>query len=180
MIFTFILLTIFIWVVKMLISGLPRSAKYGLIIGAGIPGLLCIIGLGCYLGGRFRTYNHNRNSTTNFSTTFTGPHLMSTTGLDGSTIELYPKILLGESRRLPNPNDNICPICLSEYQPKETLRTIPDCNHYFHAECIDEWLKMNATCPLCRNSPDVSSMDTPASSLSSSSLVTIASSSSGR
>jgi hypothetical protein len=56
--------------------------------------------------------------------------------------------------RLPKPNDNTCPICLSEYQPKETLKTIPECQHCFHAECIDEWLSLNATCPICRNSPE--------------------------
>ena len=36
-------------------------------------------------------------------------------GLDGPTIESYPKIELGENRRLPRPDDNTCPICLSEY-----------------------------------------------------------------
>ncbi|XP_020420351.1 putative RING-H2 finger protein ATL21A [Prunus persica] len=73
------------------------------------------------------------------------------TGLDASTIESYPKTLLGESWELPKSNDNSCPICLSEYKSKETLRTIPECNHYFHASGVDEWLRMNATCPLCRN-----------------------------
>ncbi|XP_048131639.1 putative RING-H2 finger protein ATL21A [Rhodamnia argentea] len=52
--------------------------------------------------------------------------------------------------QLPRPNDNTCAICLSEYQPKETLRTIPACGHYFHAQCIDRWLRRNASCPLCR------------------------------
>lgn len=74
-------------------------------------------------------------------------------GLDGPTIQSYPITLVGESRRLPrlHNDNNTCPICLCEYQAKETLRTIPDCNHYFHASCIDQWLKLNATCPLCRN-----------------------------
>ncbi|KAF5442267.1 hypothetical protein F2P56_034946 [Juglans regia] len=74
-------------------------------------------------------------------------------GLDGPTIESYPKIVLGESRRLPKPDDHTCPICLSEYRPKETLKPIPKCQHCFHAACIDEWLKLNATCPICRNPP---------------------------
>ncbi|XP_016651066.1 PREDICTED: putative RING-H2 finger protein ATL21B [Prunus mume] len=72
-------------------------------------------------------------------------------GLDDATIESYPKIQLGQSWELPEPNDNTCPICLGTYKSKETLRTIPECNHYFHANCIDEWLRRNATCPLCRN-----------------------------
>lgn len=72
-------------------------------------------------------------------------------GLDDATIESYPKIQLGQSWELPEPNDNTCPICLGTYKSKETLRTIPECNHYFHANCIDEWLRRNTTCPLCRN-----------------------------
>lgn len=74
-------------------------------------------------------------------------------GLDESTIESYTKVVLGESRRIPGINDSICPICLSEYCTKETLRCIPDCRHCFHAECIDEWLRLNGTCPVCRSSP---------------------------
>ncbi|KAK7858270.1 putative ring-h2 finger protein atl69, partial [Quercus suber] len=60
---------------------------------------------------------------------------------------------LGESWCLPKPNDDTCPICLSEYRSKETLKTIPKCQHCFHTECIDEWLSLNATCPICQNSP---------------------------
>ncbi|GAU12475.1 hypothetical protein TSUD_230080 [Trifolium subterraneum] len=76
-------------------------------------------------------------------------------GLDHSTIEeKYPKIQLAESGQLAKSIiDNVCSICLSEYKPMETLRSIPQCNHHFHADCIDVWLKMNATCPLCRNLP---------------------------
>ncbi|KAI5329166.1 hypothetical protein L3X38_028563 [Prunus dulcis] len=70
-------------------------------------------------------------------------------GLDDPTIDSYPKTQLGESLELPKPNDNTCSICLGNYQPRETLRTIPECNHYFHANCIDEWLRRNATWPIC-------------------------------
>ncbi|AEC10707.1 putative RING-H2 finger protein ATL21A [Arabidopsis thaliana] len=77
-----------------------------------------------------------------------------TTGLDESIIESYKKTELGESRRLPGNNDDIvCPICLSEYASKETVRCIPECDHCFHSECIDVWLKIHGSCPLCRNSP---------------------------
>ncbi|CAL5187427.1 unnamed protein product [Lathyrus oleraceus] len=74
-------------------------------------------------------------------------------GLDRSRIEQYPKIQLAENGQLPKSIDNVCSICLCEYKPMDTLRSIPQCNHHFHADCIDVWLKMNATCPLCRNLP---------------------------
>ncbi|XP_020230156.1 RING-H2 finger protein ATL20 [Cajanus cajan] len=148
-------------------QGLSRSAKYGLTIGVGIPGLLCLTGLCCFMCSKFDVYAHRHragpsNELPSSITTF--PPLSFTMGLNGPEIEKLPKTLIGDSGRLPNSNDNTCPICLSEYEPKETLRTIPECNHYFHAHCIDEWLKMNATCPLCRNSPDPSSTVTPSSS----------------
>ncbi|WOG88640.1 hypothetical protein DCAR_0207875 [Daucus carota subsp. sativus] len=75
-------------------------------------------------------------------------------GLDESTIESYTKVIIGESRRLPaGPNDITCPICLSDYHANETLKCIPECQHCFHSECIDEWLRRKGTCPVCRNSP---------------------------
>ncbi|KAI3764354.1 hypothetical protein L2E82_14361 [Cichorium intybus] len=77
----------------------------------------------------------------------------SVVGLDQATIESYTKVVLGESKRLPGHDDAVCTICLSEYHVKDTVRCIPECLHCFHAECIDEWLKMNGTCPVCRNSP---------------------------
>lgn len=42
-----------------------------------------------------------------------------------------------------------CCICLSQYEDGVDLHTLP-CNHHFHANCIVKWLKMNATCPLCK------------------------------
>nr|VDD16488.1 unnamed protein product [Brassica oleracea] len=66
-----------------------------------------------------------------------------TAGLDESTIESYKKVELGESRRLPGVNDIVCPICLSEYASKETVRCIPECEHCFHIDCIDAWLKLH-------------------------------------
>ncbi|KAL0428741.1 UNVERIFIED_CONTAM: putative RING-H2 finger protein ATL21A [Sesamum radiatum] len=74
-------------------------------------------------------------------------------GLDDSSIETYRKIILGESRRLPGPNGVTCPICLADYHPNDTIRCIPECEHCFHSDCIDEWLRMQNTCPVCRNSP---------------------------
>ncbi|XP_023672484.2 uncharacterized protein [Paramormyrops kingsleyae] len=42
-----------------------------------------------------------------------------------------------------------CQICFSEYAEGEKLRTLP-CLHDYHVQCIDRWLKENATCPVCR------------------------------
>ncbi|XWS50084.1 hypothetical protein CRYUN_Cryun12cG0058000 [Craigia yunnanensis] len=150
-------------------TGLTKSAKYGIMFGVGIP-LLCILGLVFYLRKKANNYNHHQHPDLEISIISVAPLRLAADakGLDGPTIEAYPITLVGESRRLPRPNDNTCPICLCEYQAKETLRTIPDCKHYFHASCIDEWLKLNATCPLCRNFTNGSA---PTASSSSSSQI---------
>ncbi|EXB28670.1 RING-H2 finger protein ATL22 [Morus notabilis] len=151
-------------------TGLSRGAKYGITVGVGIPGLICIIGLASYICGRIRACGRRRRPYSDNASADTPEPVVVLLGFDRPTIESFPKIELGESKRLPKPSDNTCPICLSEYQPKETLRTIPECNHYFHANCVDEWLKMNATCPVCRNSPDgTSSRVSPSTSVSVSS-----------
>ncbi|WCJ41639.1 RING/U-box superfamily protein [Euphorbia peplus] len=43
-----------------------------------------------------------------------------------------------------------CAICLGEFEEKENVRMIPYCRHVFHLECIETWLKMHVTCPVCR------------------------------
>ncbi|BBG96645.1 RING/U-box superfamily protein [Prunus dulcis] len=65
----------------------------------------------------------------------------------------------------PQRNYTVCSICLSEYKPRDQVRCIPDCHHCFHAECVDEWLRMSATCPICRNSPAPSVGPSPLSDL---------------
>ncbi|KAI7742389.1 hypothetical protein M8C21_033275 [Ambrosia artemisiifolia] len=45
--------------------------------------------------------------------------------------------------------DAVCCICLAKYTDDDLLRELP-CTHFFHTECVDRWLKMNASCPLCK------------------------------
>ncbi|KAI3710709.1 hypothetical protein L2E82_40498 [Cichorium intybus] len=132
--------------------GIRRNAKYGLIIGVGVSILICMIAIVCYTATKARDYNQSRHENIDIFSITISPRPNSSTGLDLSTIESYAKTVLGESCRLPADDDS-CPICLSDYKPREALRTIPECNHYFHVECIDEWLRLHATCPMCRNSP---------------------------
>ena len=44
---------------------------------------------------------------------------------------------------------NFCCICLQQYKIEENIVEMY-CNHLFHAECIEEWLNNNPTCPICR------------------------------
>jgi integrator complex subunit 11 len=54
-----------------------------------------------------------------------------------------------ENGRTLLPEDAECCICLMSYDDGVELHTLP-CNHHFHSTCIVKWLKMNATCPLCK------------------------------
>mmetsp|Transcript_11885 Transcript_11885/g.19857 ORF Transcript_11885/g.19857 Transcript_11885/m.19857 type:complete len:421 (-) Transcript_11885:1309-2571(-) len=46
---------------------------------------------------------------------------------------------------------NSCSICLETYDPGDSIRTLP-CLHQYHVECVDNWLKRNDTCPICKHS----------------------------
>lgn len=51
--------------------------------------------------------------------------------------------------RLLSAENAECCICLSAYEDGAELRELP-CSHHFHCTCIDKWLRINATCPLCK------------------------------
>ncbi|RZC46808.1 hypothetical protein C5167_039755 [Papaver somniferum] len=133
---------------------------YGIAITVGILVLISTIMLASYVCVRVKAAGGGGAGQRQI-TTGVLPEPMMLLGLDGSTIDSYPKLIVGESRRLPEPNNGPCPICLTDYKPNDTIRCMPDCNHCFHPDCVDEWLRMSPTCPLCRNSPAPSQTTTP-------------------
>lgn len=48
------------------------------------------------------------------------------------------------------PADN-CAICLSAFASYQTLVSL-GCRHYFHANCLEEWVLEKPACPLCKQS----------------------------
>lgn len=55
----------------------------------------------------------------------------------------------GEAAAVADSAMQQCQICLVDFENGDCLRHIP-CKHDFHKDCIDTWLKRNATCPICR------------------------------
>uniref|UniRef100_A0A6N2LQD4 J domain-containing protein n=1 Tax=Salix viminalis TaxID=40686 RepID=A0A6N2LQD4_SALVM len=80
-------------------------------------------------------------------------------GLYEATLNTCPKLLYSEAKeKLEKGADDLvatscCSICLQDYKDSDLLRLLPECGHFFHAQCIDLWLKLHPTCPICRNSP---------------------------
>jgi len=78
-------------------------------------------------------------------------------GLDQNVINSYPRLQYCKDLG----HDSTCSICLCEYKDSEMLRMMPECRHYFHLCCLDSWLKLNGSCPVCRNSPMPTPLSTP-------------------
>ncbi|KAM6548827.1 hypothetical protein CsatB_020503 [Cannabis sativa] len=75
------------------------------------------------------------------------------TGLEPSVIASLPVFTFNngsEQERSSLSNNNECAVCLSNLEEGEMARLLPNCNHTFHAECIDKWLSSQSTCPICR------------------------------
>ncbi|XP_022929148.1 probable E3 ubiquitin-protein ligase RHB1A [Cucurbita moschata] len=65
--------------------------------------------------------------------------------LKESEIELSKGV---KSVVLPIEEEDVCPICLEEYDgenPKLTTK----CEHHFHLACILEWMERSDICPVC-------------------------------
>jgi len=50
---------------------------------------------------------------------------------------------------VPEVSENTCSICLCELEEGDLVGDIP-CGHFFHKDCLKEWLTKNNHCPICR------------------------------
>ncbi|KAL2526059.1 RING-H2 finger protein ATL70 [Abeliophyllum distichum] len=133
---------------------------YGLGLSLGILAVFVIATYASYMctrrqGGATLNNHHlsiHRSSTT--TTTTTDENTWHQRGLDETTLSTYPQFIYSQLK--PHKCDSTasaCSICLADYKDTDLLRLLPDCGHLFHLKCIDPWLKVNPTCPICRNSP---------------------------
>ncbi|CAO2145216.1 unnamed protein product [Urochloa humidicola] len=60
-----------------------------------------------------------------------------------------------------------CAVCLADFDDGEQVRVLPECLHYFHAECIGTWLQGSSSCPMCRaeTTPTPTATPSPAASM---------------
>ncbi|KAH7442049.1 hypothetical protein KP509_03G068200 [Ceratopteris richardii] len=43
-----------------------------------------------------------------------------------------------------------CAVCLCDFLEGEEVKVLPECGHFFHVKCVDQWLFFHPTCPICR------------------------------
>uniref|UniRef100_A0A7N0ZUX2 RING-type domain-containing protein n=1 Tax=Kalanchoe fedtschenkoi TaxID=63787 RepID=A0A7N0ZUX2_KALFE len=83
-------------------------------------------------------------------------------GLHQAVINSYPKFPFSKPKPGSTAGDaSSCSICLCDYREAEMLRMMPDCKHFFHLPCLDAWLRLNGSCPVCRSSPLPTPISTP-------------------
>ncbi|VVA22784.1 PREDICTED: NEP1-interacting [Prunus dulcis] len=71
-------------------------------------------------------------------------------GLSHECIQRLPQSTFRSSNTIESCNDFCCSICLQELKEGECARELPTCRHFFHMACIDQWLKQQSSCPMCR------------------------------
>lgn len=69
-------------------------------------------------------------------------------GASPDVIQALPTVII-TTDHLQSSDSNTCPICLNEMAVGEEARSLK-CQHLFHKDCVDEWLRVNASCPTCR------------------------------
>ncbi|GAB2258265.1 hypothetical protein Droror1_Dr00014425 [Drosera rotundifolia] len=136
---------------------------YGIGISVGVFLLISTITLTSYCCTR--SIDQNRPIQHRRPTIIPAPssssHCAVDIGVDDATLMKYPKVVYNGSEEGGGSTRKCCSICLGKYKKKDVLRVLPDCGHVFHMMCVDPWLRINASCPVCRTSPLLTPMPTP-------------------
>lgn len=64
-------------------------------------------------------------------------------------IILPPPIIYRKHERTSR-SSNGCAICMEDFEDGDWYRILSACEHMFHSICIENWLRNQLTCPLCR------------------------------
>ncbi|CAN0909047.1 E3 ubiquitin ligase BIG BROTHER-related [Linum grandiflorum] len=68
-------------------------------------------------------------------------------GLSADTIANLPSVTYKTGSNQSGTSDS-CVICRLDFEDEEAV-TVLSCKHSYHAECINNWLKINKVCPVC-------------------------------
>lgn len=59
--------------------------------------------------------------------------------------DIVPKMQVSD----PSEYDSPCSICIEDIMENDYICKLP-CGHYFHPDCIHQWLSYQSVCPLCK------------------------------
>ncbi|KAK1264065.1 RING-H2 finger protein ATL70 [Acorus gramineus] len=150
----------------MLGTGKLDGFGYGIGVSIGVLLLITTITLTSYFCTRTTTppppppqplsaRAHYDPSSTDIETAFSG-------GVDEEVLKSYPKLMYSQAKKEYSTMDSCCSVCLGDYKDSDLLRVLPDCGHLFHVKCVDSWLRLRPSCPICRRcSPLPSPLSTP-------------------
>lgn len=62
--------------------------------------------------------------------------------------DTYKKNKNLKEKLIKNDNNDICSICLEDLKYDKCV--VLNCEHIYHKDCIQKWLKKNDSCPNCR------------------------------
>ncbi|CAM0950332.1 unnamed protein product [Alopecurus aequalis] len=136
-------------------GGVHGQLGYGVAIAVGVLVLVSTVMLASYICFRAKARATGAlRRLVDADAHQSAPTVVLVAGLDGPTIDvLYPKFFLREGKLGAAVADGPCAICLGEFDADTPLRGGPGCTHCFHAGCAERWLRVSATCPVCRDSP---------------------------
>lgn len=77
--------------------------------------------------------------------------VQGTRGMPPDSVDKLPKFNIIRNGTVDHCGENnSCSICLQDFHEGEITRELPNCKHLFHLLCIDGWLIIQASCPVCR------------------------------
>ena len=71
-------------------------------------------------------------------------------GGGGLSAEQVGELPCHECKEGPGAGAGECAVCLEAFRAGDRCRVLPGCEHGFHAECVDTWLRKSRRCPICR------------------------------
>ena len=115
--------------------------------------LIFLVTIACY--GILRTRNISDHQAPLFA-----ERSAAKRGLDEGTIGSCPKMTFSQLKNVEFcgnssacTDSTFCSICLADYKEVDMVLLLPNCGHFFHDKCVDQWLKLRPTCPICRDTP---------------------------